>query len=258
MNAPPLLELCIASLDDALAAAQVGADRVELNSAMELGGLTPSPGLTCAVVEAIGSTSTSVIAMIRPRPGGFCYSQADLRVMHRDIAQALEMGVDGVALGVLTDQGEIDGDRCASLIEPVLAAGKTAVCHRAFDLSADMIGALDCLIQVGFDRVLTSGGAPSALEGQPMLKRLIEHAQEQIEILPAGGIRPGNVAAILANTGCTQAHASLRTVRSDRSTRHNPALRFGVANLPPESQYGATDARLAGELIRAMRSTGLA
>ena len=258
MNNPPLLELCIASLDDATAAAQVGADRVELNSAMELGGLTPSPGLTCAVVEAIGSTSTSVIAMIRPRPGGFCYSQADLRVMHRDIALALKMGVDGVALGVLTDRGEIDCDRCASLIEPVLAVGKTAVCHRAFDLTPDLLGTVDQIIDIGFHRVLTSGGAPSALKGQPMLKRLVEHTQGRIEVLPGGGIRPNNVAAILANTGCTQAHASLRKVQADPSTINNPDLRFGAAAIPPESQYGTTDAELAAQLIRAMRSTGLA
>lgn len=249
----PLLEVCVASLADALSAAEGGAGRVELNSALELGGLTPSAGLLLEVVEALSATPATVIAMVRPRPGGFCYHKSDLRVMQRDIALALKLGADGVALGVLTDQGRVDAERCAELIAPVLEQGRQVVFHRAFDLTPVPTEALDTLIDLGFHRVLTSGQASSAFAGAETIAALRAHAAGRIELLPGGGVRPDNVAQLMRHTGCAQLHGSMRTARQDRSNRHRPDLRFGVANLPPESQYGTTDQHLVARVIDAMR-----
>ena len=249
----PLFEVCIAALDDALRCVAGGAGRVELNSALEVGGLTPSAGLVREVVDALAASKTPVIAMARPRPGGFCYSNADLRVMRRDIESMLEGGVDGVALGVLTGYGQVDAARCAEQIAPVLAQGKEPVFHRAFDLTPDPFAALDTLIELGFCRVLTSGQAASAPAGTAMLAKLVEHAAGRIEILPGGGVRPSNAAQLMADTGCTQLHGSLRTTHYDTSTQHQPTLRFGVEVLPPESQYAATDATMVAAVVAAMQ-----
>lgn len=248
-----LLELCIASLQDALASAEGGAGRVELNSALEVGGLTPSAGLIREVVESLNATPTSVIAMIRPRPGGFHYAKSDLRVMQRDIAMALRLGVDGVALGVLTDRGEVDEDACKALIEPVLAAGKQAVFHRAFDVTPDAPQALEALIRVGFTRLLTSGQASSAWAGVEVLAALIKQAALRIEILPGAGIGPDNVADLVRHCGCTQVHGSMRKQLPDPSTQHRPDLRFGAKELSPESQFGTTDPIRVGQMVEALR-----
>ncbi|XAL98625.1 hypothetical protein OT109_13670 [Phycisphaeraceae bacterium D3-23] len=253
----PLLEVCVASLADALAAVDGGAGRVELNSALELGGLTPSAGLLLEVVEALSATPATVVAMIRPRPGGFCYHKSDLRVMQRDIALALKLGADGVALGVLTELGKIDRERCAELIAPILEAGKQAVFHRAFDLTPAPMDAIETLIELGFCRVLTSGQASTAFAGAGTIGALTKKAAGRIELLPGGGVRPDNVAQLMQFTGCTQMHGSLRGALQDRSNRNNPDLRFSVANLPPESQYGATDQHLVARVVEAMREAGM-
>lgn len=251
--AEPLLEVCIASLGDALSAVEAGAGRVELNSALELGGLTPSAGLLREVVEALSVSPATVIAMIRPRPGGFCYGKSDLRVMKRDVAMALRLGADGVALGVLTGTGEVDAERNAELIRPVLAQGKQAVFHRAFDLTPAPMDALETLVELGFHRVLTSGQAASALEGVGTIGALVRRAAGRIEILPGGGVRPSNVAQLMSFGGSAQLHGSMRTLRQDTSTRHQPGLRFGVAEVPPESVYGVTDQQLVAQVVQAMR-----
>lgn len=252
----PMLEVCVASLGDALAAVEGGAGRVELNSALELGGLTPSAGLLLEVVEALRATPATVISMIRPRPGGFCYHKSDLRVMQRDIALALKLGADGVAVGVLTDRGEVDRERCAELIAPVLEAGKQAVFHRAFDLTPVPMDAMETLIELGFCRVLTSGQAESVVAGAGTIAALARRAAGRIELLPGGGVRPDNVAQLMRFTGCTQLHGSLRGAKLDRSNRHHPDLRFSAATLPPESQYGSTDQHLVARVVEAMRATG--
>ncbi len=251
--AEPLLEVCVSSLGDALSAVEAGAGRVELNSALELGGLTPSPGLLREVVEALSVSPATVIAMVRPRPGGFCYRRSDLRVMKRDVAMALRLGADGVALGVLTANGEVDAERNAELIRPVLAAGRQAVFHRAFDLTPAPMEALETLIELGFHRVLTSGQAASALEGVGTIGALTRCAAGRIEVLPGGGVRPDNVARLMSFGGCAQLHGSMRTLRQDPSTRHQPTLRFGPEQLPPESVYGVTDEQLVAHVVQAMR-----
>ncbi len=237
-----LLEVAVASLEDALAAQQHGADRLELNSALSLGGLTPSAGLLRAVRSAV---SLPMIVMARPRPAGFCYSQAEFETLLADVAFALAEQADGIAFGVLTEAGEIDVPRCAQVMRQI--GSREAVFHRAFDVTPEPARALEQLIDLGVRRVLTSGQEPTALQGSLKIAKLVEQARDRIEILPAAGIRPANVVELLTQTGCNQVHASLKGERVDRSTANRPALSFG--NGSTEDRYEATDP----ELVRAMR-----
>jgi copper homeostasis protein len=204
-----LLEVAVASLDDALTAVVAGADRLELNSALELGGLTPSP----ALIEFVCPLGLPTIVMSRPRPGGFAYSPAEFDTLARDAAFALRHGAAGVAFGCLHPDHTIDRDRAAEIVR--LAGGTQTVFHRAFDLTPDPLAALDTLIELGVTRVLTSGQAASAPLGAPLIRRLVEHAAGRIEILPGAGIRPENVALMLAQTAATQIHGSFSVERDD-------------------------------------------
>ncbi len=151
-NRRVLLEVAVASVEDALAAQAGGADRLELNSALGLGGLTSSLG---TLQEVKATLALPVFVMIRPRPGGFAYSDADFRVMQRDSDLALQHGADGLVFGILTPEGQVDAQRCHTLVRQ--AAGRVAVFHRAFDVTPDPLAALEQLIDLGFQRVMTSG-----------------------------------------------------------------------------------------------------
>jgi copper homeostasis protein len=238
-----LLEVCIASVDDALAAQAGGADRLELNSALMLGGLTPSLG---TLVEVKRAVELPVIAMIRPRPGGFCYGEADFRVLRRDVDLALEHGADGIAFGILTASGAVDADRCRRVIDQ--AGDRDVVFHRAFDVTPDPFTTIDQLIDLGVKRVMTSGQQESAFNGAALIATLIARAAGRIEVLPAGGITRFTLPDLLARTGCDQVHASLRMSQSDPSTSARPHVTFGGALRPPEDRYDATSAASVAEL----------
>lgn len=238
-----LLEICAASLEDCLAAQEGGADRVELNSALLLGGLTPSFGLLQEVRHAL---RIPIIVMIRPRPAGFCYSVAEFTVMQRDIESALAHGADGIAFGILHEDGMIDQPRCARIIQQ--AAGREIVFHRAFDVTPDATVALEQLIDLGVTRVLTSGQESSAYNGAAKIAELIRQAAGRIQILPAGGINRFTIADILARTGCEQVHASLTMPRSDASTRSRPQIKFGNAAFSDEEKYFVTNRAAVEEL----------
>jgi len=240
------LEVCIASLQDAVVAAEGGANRLEVNSALSLGGLTPSSGLLHAVLQLV---SVPIVAMIRPRPGGFYYSDSDFTVMLTDLAHCEAQDVRGVAFGILKDDGRIDGPRCRLITE---AFEGEKVFHRAFDLTPDPFEALEQLIGLGFTRVMTSGQRATALEGAETIARLIEQAKGRIEVLAAGGIRPHNVQELAARTGCTQVHASLRSPRKDASGRVNPQVRFSTQTNPRDDQYDGTDPQMVAAMREAL------
>lgn len=240
-----LLEVCTASVDDCVTAERGGADRVELNAGLELGGLTPSLGTLIAVRQAV---QIPVIVMIRPRAGGFCYGDADFAVMARDVELAIAHGADGVAFGVLHEDGRVDGVRNARLIE--LAGKREVVFHRAFDVTPDPSAALEQLIALGVRRVLTSGQEPTAQRGADLIARLIGQAAGRIELLPGAGINRDTVADVLARTGCNQVHASLRRVCIDPSTAARPDLSFGVADRAGGGLFGVTNA----DSVREMRA----
>jgi copper homeostasis protein len=204
-----LLEVAVASLDDARVAHAAGADRLELNSALELGGLTPSP----ALIESACALGVPTIVMVRPRPGGFVYSDAEFDTLLRDAEFALRRGAAGVAFGCLRLDRTIDRSRAARIVE--LAGPAQTVFHRAFDVTPEPFAALETLIELGLTRILTSGQAATALLGASLIKRLIERAGGHIEILPGGGIRAENVDALLAQTAAGQFHGSFSVQRDD-------------------------------------------
>lgn len=241
------LEVCIASLDDAIVAAHSGADRLELNCALALGGLTPSLGLMRRVRQAV---AIPVISMVRPRAGGFCYDHADLAVMLEDAATLIAAGADGLAFGFLHADGTIDVERCRAMMEVI--GPRQAVFHRAFDVTPDPFAAMEALIDLGVTRIMTSGQQPTAEAGTKLIKDLIERAAGRIEILPAGAIRPHNVAALIAATKCDQVHASLRSLREDRSTQANPAVRFSVEHNLREDQLDGTDETMVRAMVEMM------
>jgi copper homeostasis protein len=205
-----LLEVAVASADDALIAAGNGAHRLELNAALELGGITPSLGVLKEVRKAVG---LPIMVMLRPRAGGFVYSGGEFRTMQQDCEVALSNGADGVAFGILQGDHEIDVDRSRQLIRQA-GRGQT-VFHRAFDLTADPLGSLDQLVDLGVTRVLTSGGRATAPEGAAMIAQLVERAGDRIEILSGGGVRAENVVELLRVTGCKQVHGSFSEARDD-------------------------------------------
>lgn len=254
---PPItLEVCVDSLTSAKAAASQGASRVELNVGLELGGLTPSIGLVEPVVAALQPLSGQVIAMIRPRPGGFAYDADELAVMQRDIDRMLTAGVDGVALGVLSTNGTVDVDANRALVQPVLQAGRQAVFHRAFDLTPDPIAAMDCLISLGFHRILTSGQAPTAIQGAAVIRQLIQHANERIEVLPGSGISPDNVAELIRKTACTQVHGSLSRSIKDTSSSNNPTIQFSSPPLS-DGAYKQTDPDKVASIMEVLRGISI-
>ena len=231
-----LIEVCCASVADAVEAARGGAGRVELNSALFLGGLTPSLG---TLVEAKQCVDIPVLVMIRPRSGGFCYTDTEMAVMLRDAQLAIEHGADGLVFGVLHENGTIDRKRCAQLMQ--CCAEKPAVFHRAFDVVPDPFTALDELVGLGFKRILTSGQARSVPEGLDLIKELVVRAGKRIEILPGAGIRAHNVRTIVEQTGVNQVHLSAFRTQHDSSVQHRPHIHFGGALHPPEDQYGIID-----------------
>jgi copper homeostasis protein len=198
---------------EARLAAWNGADRLELSSGLEVGGLTPSLGL----FRAVQQSKLPVYVLLRPRSGGFVYSDQELAVMEADARAFLEAGAAGIVFGALTRSRAIDRSACQRFVE--LARGK-AVFHRAFDFIANQTEALDELIELGFERVLTSGGASTAEAGATQLAALVQHAGWQIEVLPAGNIRPHNVADLIRETRCDQVHSSAR----DQSHGPDPTL----------------------------------
>lgn len=217
-----LLEVALSSVDDARSAEQSGADRLELNAALSLGGLTPSLGTLLAVKA---TTRLPVMVMIRPRAGGFVYSPAEFAVMERDAELAVAHGADGIVFGILTADGTVDVPRCRQLLSRLGTC--PAVFHRAFDGTLDPFRALDELIDLGFRRVLTSGQQPTALAGADLIARLREQAADRLEILPGAGVTPASVVELLARTGCTQVHGTFREVRSDPVAVSGQGVSFG-------------------------------
>jgi len=244
----PVLELCAGGIEDMLLAASAGVDRIELNSGMALGGLTPSAGL---ISFARKEFSGPIIAMVRPRESGFCYSNAEFRQMLQDAALMLEAGIDGLAFGCLLPDGSVDQHRCQQMRQECGTA--TLVFHKAFDATPVLRDSLRVLMDCGINRILTSGGRRTAAEGADIIRELQLHAGRHMEILPGGGIRAANVCEILTQTGCSQIHTSAREWAVDLSTQHCPQLDFGSPERQPGA-YGRASADQLSELMAAMRA----
>lgn len=204
MNSPAiLLEVCANSLDSAINAAQAGAQRIELCSALELGGLTPSAATLRLTRQ---QTALDIFVLIRPRAGDFCYSDQEWAVIREDILQSKSLGADGIVGGALLADGTIDLERTQEMI--ALSNPLPFTFHRAFDRVVDPILALQQLIELGAKRILTSGQAANAMGGKKMLKKLVELAGEDITILGGAGIKSKNVKTLVMETGLREVHLS--------------------------------------------------
>lgn len=199
-----LLEICLDSVESAVNVERGGADRVELCAGLPEGGTTPSAGMIAAVRK---NTSIGLQVMIRPRGGDFCYSADEFSIMQRDILIAKQLGANGVVFGLLTLEGRIDKPRMKQLVE--LSRPLKVTCHRAFDMSADLPQALEDLIELRIDRVLTSGSQRSAIDAMPTLKQLVQNAEGQIQVMACGEISISNVKAVVNYTGVGEIHAGL-------------------------------------------------
>ena len=199
-----IIEVCCSSLSEAREAAAGGARRIELCSAITCGGVTPSHGTIEAIVKA--NLDIDINVLIRPREGGFYYTDEEVATMCRDIEFCRKMGVHGVVIGALTRNGEIDIEACRRMID---AAGDLSITfHRAFDVCCDAGKALEQIISLGCDRLLTSGQKPSAAEGAELIAELVRQAAGRIIIMPGAGINPQNIALIEQKTAATEFHST--------------------------------------------------
>ncbi len=215
-----LMEVCSGSLVSALNAQAGGAHRVELCDNLSEGGTTPSAATIMLTKKKL---SIPVFVLIRPRAGDFLYSDVEYEAMKEDIFFCKKQGVEGVVLGILKDNGHVDLARTSVLVE--LARPMQVTFHRAFDVTADPFQALEDIIGLGIERILTSGQAASALAGSSFIQQLNNRTRNRIIIMPGGGITEKNVKELLDKTGATEIHASLRSpVRSRMKFRNQNAF----------------------------------
>ncbi|MCM1028507.1 MAG: copper homeostasis protein CutC [Pseudoflavonifractor sp.] len=212
-----LLEVCCADIESVIAAIDGGAQRIELCSALEAGGLTPSHGLIAVASALCRNAGVKLHTLLRPRPGDYLYSTMECSVIMRDIMECHNMGVDGVVIGALRPDGAIDNTITQMLSDEAHSLRLSVTFHRAFDLCRDPFEALDALATMGtIDRVLTSGQASSAPEGASLIASLVERAGDRLTILAGAGINSSNAAALVMATGVKELHASAKkTIGSD-------------------------------------------
>ncbi len=194
-------EICAVNIQSCLAAERAGAHRIELCSALDAGGLTPSQGLIGAAIQQV---AIPVNVLIRPREGLFCYSENEFGIMLDDIRFCREAGANGVVVGALTADNQLDLPKMEAMKR--MAGDMEIVCHRAFDFTADPSVALEQLIELGYHRVLSSGQSPSAYEGRFLLKKLTEQAAGRISVMPGAGISANNIREIATVTGAQEFH----------------------------------------------------
>lgn len=243
-----MVEICCGSYEDALAASRGGAERIELNSALALGGLTPPAGCVSLVKK---NTNLKVISMVRPRGGGFCYTEAETAQMFEDARALLECGSDGLAFGFLTESGEIDLERTGRMVSLIHSHGREAVFHRAFDCTRDPKTAASRLIELGTDRILTSGLKGTAWEGRECLKRLQQEVGSRIELLAGSGVNAGNARRLMEWTGISQIHSSCKGWRKDPTTS-GENVSYSFAGPPHENDYDMVDEGLVRQLLESV------
>jgi len=234
---PITLEVCVEDAQGVAAAIAAGADRIELCSALDVGGLTPSAGL----MQLARSAPIPVYAMIRPRAGSFHFDSMDEQVMLADIDKVREARLAGVVLGASLPDGHLDTALLRRLVARADGLGLTL--HRVFDLVPSPLRALDEAVELGFERILTSGGERHAAQALPLLKQLVEHGRGRISIMPGSGVNADNAAEILAATGAHEIHASCRAVIAQAEGR---SLELGFST--PEIMH------TSGDKIRQLRA----
>jgi copper homeostasis protein len=222
MSSFPLLEICLESVESAIAAERGGAQRVELCADLLEGGTTPSAGTIRATRERV---SIGINVMIRPRGGDFLYSDVEFASMRHDIEIAKSLGADGIVLGLLKPDGTVDVERTRELV--ALAGPLPVTFHRAIDVTPDLPAALEAIISTGATRVLTSGGMSSVANAVPVVRGLVEQAKDRIVIMPGCGIRPENIVEIARGTGARELHIALNEPVESGMTWRKPGIPMG-------------------------------
>jgi len=236
------LEVCANSFASAKAAAAGGAIRVELCENMAEGGTTPS---YAQIKLCKTQLKLQVWPIIRPRGGDFLYSEDEFEIMKEDIINCKNLNCDGAVTGILLANGEIDQKRCAELIQ--LAQPMPLAFHRAFDMSNNLKKALEDLIELGFVRVLTSGGADNAYDGMTTLAELVTQANGRIEVMPGAGINPENISTIKQTTKASVFHSSARIMVKSQMQYKNTTSKMG--SIADEYQYEQTSALLVEQMV---------
>ncbi|AJT42622.1 copper homeostasis protein CutC [Psychromicrobium lacuslunae] len=247
------LEIAIASAAGAVAAYRGGADRVELCSALELGGVTPSAGLIASVLDA---SELPVQALIRPRPGDFCYSPEELATAVLESVECAKQGVAGVVIGVLTPSGHVDLAATERLIEAARSVNSEIeiVFHRAIDQAVNAVDAVGSLAALGVDRVLSSGQAARAIEGLASLTAMVK-ANSGVQIMAGGGVRTADIPALFKEAGVAAVHLSAKAAGP---AIPGATLALGSADGSDPNAYFVTDKDLvsaAAEQLNSCRST---
>lgn len=242
------VEICVDSVESALAAQAGGAQRVELCDNLVEGGTTPSAGMIALTRHQL---SIDLNVIIRPRGGDFCYSDLEFAVMKHDVLQAKQLGANGVVIGLLNPGGTVDKPRTAELI--ALARPLSVTFHRAFDMTVDPQQALEDLVELTVDRVLTSGQEGSALEGVDCITALVEQAGARISVMAGGGIHERNLMKIVRQSGVKEVHLSARTTVASTMTYQNTRVYMGGAYRSPEFTRQATDPTRVAAVVKLLK-----
>ncbi len=244
-----MVEICCGSFYDALMAYKGGAKRIELNSGLNLGGLTPSIGTLEIVKEKCNGIK--IVSMVRPRGAGFCYCDEDFYVMERDCKELLKNGSDGIVFGCLNSDFTLDIYKNEKLIDLIHQYNGEAVFHRAFDCVQNPYETIEKLIDMGVDRILTSGLKEKAYDGRFLIKELQQKYGDDIEILAGSGINSNNAKEIMEFTGISQVHSSCKEWICDNTTKsENVSYSFGVGEY--EMCYDAVSEKLVSELLKSL------
>ncbi len=223
------IEICLESVESVIAAERGGADRVEFCADLFEGGITPSLG---AFTTARKHSSIPMMVMIRPRGGDFCYSEIEFETMKEDVKIFRDAGAEGLVFGILKPNGEVDVERTRELVE--LARPCEVTFHRAFDMTPDPFVALEALIELGIERILTSGQEATAFEGAPLLRKLVVQAADRIIIMPASGISERNFAYLQEQIGAPEYHLFLPAPVESKMTYRPDHIYMGGLLRQPE------------------------
>lgn len=240
------LEVCANTLTSALSAQEGGAIRVELCDNLGEGGTTPSYGQIKLARKAL---HIKLFVLIRPREGDFLYTDTEFEIMKADVQNCIDIGCDGVVIGILNPDGSIDTKRCSELVEMALEKGLGVTFHRAFDMCNDMDKALEEIIAMGCERILTSGGKSTAIEGANVIAHLIEKAAGRIIIMPGSGVSESTVTDLIHYTKAKEIHSSARGPVKSRMQYHNDHIILSRDHLD-EYSILMTDANKVKEIIR--------
>ena len=244
-----VVEVAVDSIAGALAAEQAGAHRIELCAALELGGVTPGAGLLAAVKDRV---RIPVFVIVRPRCGDFLYDEGEFTAMEHEVVHARELGADGVVIGILRRDGTLDTERMARLV--ALAKPMAVTCHRAFDMCVDQRAALEQLVALGIERVLTSGGQKTARQGAMQVAALAEQAAGRITVMAGAGVCSDHVAELVKRTRVREVHLSAAALAPSAMSWRNPFVSMGGAAQPSEYEQRRTDGAEVARVVAAVRA----